>query len=195
MHTLSAPFAPISKTVAGLRTALACLGLLAFAACGAPLQLVSSEDLRGLGSTDLKSLQFSSGKKKLIFRAEADEVIKEVSKATLSTTIRFTEHRLTIPRKTPGEVARFDPISLELLLRFDPDIPALTYQDQGEGLELVTHELVIDGITYMRVLKEKRDRRGRLKPADRRFLTVKRKDKTRRERNKLKAVGVKKPKN
>ncbi|MCH7573860.1 MAG: hypothetical protein IIA59_01930 [Candidatus Marinimicrobia bacterium] len=178
-----------------MRTALVCLGLLALASCGAPLQLVNSEDLRGLGSADLKSLQFSSGKKKIIFRAEADEVIKEVSKATLSTTIKFTEHRLTIPKKTPGEVARFDPISLELLLSFDPDIPALTYQDQGEGLELVTNELVIDGITYMRVLKEKRDRRGRLKPADRRFLTVKRKDKTRRERNKLKAAGVKKPKN
>lgn len=157
--------------------------------------MVNSEDLRGLGSTDLKSLQFSSGKKKIVFRAEADEVIKEVSKATLSTTIKFTEHRLTIPKKTPGEVARFDPISLELILRFDPDLPALTYQDQGDGLELVTQELVIDGITYLRVLTEKRDRRGRLKPPDRRFLTVKRKDKTERERKKLKAGGVKKPKN
>ena len=180
---------------ARLRTALAGAFCFLLVSCGASVVLVQSEDLQGLGSDDLKSLQFYSGKQAIVFAAEIDEVIREVEKATLSTTKMLTEHRLTIPKKTPGEVFRFDPISLELLLRFDPDLPALTYQDLGNGLELVTNEVVLDGVTYERVLNSKPNRRGLLRPEDRRYLAVRKKDKTRHERNRKKAAGVKKPKN
>lgn len=183
------------RSAARLRTVLAGAFFLALVSCGASVVNVVSEDLQGLASDDLKALQFYSGKQAIVFAAEVDEVIREVDKATLSTTKMLTEHRLTIPKKTPGEVFRFDPISLELLLRFDPDLPVLTYQDLGDGLELVTNEVVLDGVTYARVLISKRNRRGMLRPEDRRYLAVRKRDKTKREKNRKKAAGVKKPKN
>ena len=182
-------------TAARIRIALTGAFCFALVSCGASVVNVQSEDLQGLASDDLKSLQFYSGKAAIVFAVELDEVIREVDKATLSTTKMLTEHRLTIPKKTPGEVFRFDPISLELQLRFDPDLPALTYQDLGDGLELITNEVILDGVTYARVLLFKPNRRGLLRPEDRRVLAVRKRDKTKHEKNRKKAAGVKKPKN
>ena len=151
---------------------------------------VSSDDLRGLSLTTVRSLQFYSGREKIIFEAMTDKTIREVNKETLSLTNLSTEHKRIIKKKTPGTVTRFDPISQEIHIKFDPDIPALIYMDQGEGLELVTFEFMSGGLTYSRVLSRPLSRRGRMAADDHRFLTVKKKDETKKKRDKKKAKGL-----
>lgn len=151
---------------------------------------VRSADVRGLSSSVVKTLQFYSGPESIVFEAQTDEVIREIKRQTLSLINLSTEYRLTIKKKTPGSVMRFDPVSTEIRVKFDADIPALLYIDNGEGLELVTFEFKVDGLTYTRVLERPIDNRGQVFRGDRRYLTVKKRNQSKKMKDKKKAKGM-----
>ncbi len=173
-----------------VRAAFWGLLILGLIRCGAPLVVITAEDLAELNSADLRKLQYFSGNEEIIFEAQSEELVQQVRRQALISTSQRTDHRLTIDKNTPGTLVRYDRISREYHIRFDPDLPTLFYQDLGQGLELMTDGIMIEGIQYARVLKVPRSNRGLLSSSDRRYLAIRMDAETKRRKDRKEASGV-----
>ena len=176
--------------VRAVRAAIWGLLILGLTRCGAPLVVITAEDLAELPTTELRKLQFYSGGEAIIFEAQSDELVQQVRRQALISTSHRTEHRLTIDKNTPGTLVRFDRISREYHIRFDLDLPTLFYQDLGQGLELMTDEIMIKSIKYKRVLEVPRTNRGLLSSGDRRYLAIRMDAETKRQKDRKEASGI-----
>ena len=176
--------------VRAVRAAIWGLLILGLTRCGAPLVVITAEDLAELPTADLRKLQFYSGGEKIIFEADSDELVQQVRRQELISTSHRTEHRLTIEKNTPGTLVRFDRISREYHIRFDLDLPTLLYQDLGQGLELMTDEIMIKSIKYKRALDVPRTNRGQLSSGDRRYLAIRMDADTKRRKDRKEASGI-----
>lgn len=174
----------------GFPAALGGIFILALASCGAPLMVITADDLAEVPAAELRKLQFYSGDEKIVFEAQSKELVQQIRRQALISTSQQTEHRLTIDKNTPGTLVRVDRISREYHIRFDPDLPPLFYQDLGQGLELMTDEIKVEGLTYARALNVPRSSRGMLSSGDRRFLAIRMDAETKRRKDRKEAAGI-----
>ncbi len=135
-------------------TALTCLlaGFL-LAGCAQELVNIGVTDVQNLSPGDLERVQFFSGPEPIVFKADTTEVTLEIVDEQMPPGILVTEHHFVIPANTAGRASHFDPISEELFILYDENLPALSYRDTGRGLALTTVWINIDGRPYWRVMR------------------------------------------
>ena len=67
--------------------------------------------------------------------------------------IVVTEHQFVIPANTAGRASHFDPLTEDLFILYDENLPALSYRDNGRGLALTTLAISIDDVSYLRIMR------------------------------------------
>lgn len=135
-------------------TALACLlaGLL-LAGCAQELVTIGLSDVRNLSTGDLERIQFFSGPIAIVFQSDTTEVTVEIFDEEMPPGIVVTEHQFIIPANTAGRASHFDPLTEDLFILYDENLPALSYRDTGRGLALTTILIDFDGTPYWRVMR------------------------------------------
>ncbi len=167
--------------------------ILFYTGCSANLVTVHEVDLRELPAESLNLLQFYSGDLPIIFTANTDSVSSVVRNDVLLKSDYHNEFILTIPPETPGILDQYITYRREWHIWFGDNLPPFVYKDYGQGLVLISEELVVDGITYTRVVDNKATGFGNTGKYTRNFLktrvTMKTKDRT--ERRKISGIKVK----
>ena len=137
-----------------LSTALACL-LAGFmlAGCAQKLVNIGLSDVQNLAPGDLERVQFFSGPVTIVFRADTMEVTVQTFDEEMPPGIVVTEHQFVIPANTAGRASHFDPLTEDLFILYDENLPALSYRDNGRGLALTTLAINIDDVSYLRIMR------------------------------------------
>lgn len=135
-------------------TTLTCLlaGIL-LAGCAQELVSIGVTDVQNLSPGDLERIQFFSGPITIVFQADTMEVTVEIFDEEMPPGIVVTEHQFIIPANTAGRASHFDPLTKDLFILYDENLPALSYRDTGRGLALTTAVINIDDVPYLRVMR------------------------------------------
>ncbi len=135
-------------------TALACL-LAGFmlAGCAQKLVNIGLSDVQNLAPGDLERVQFFSGPVPIVFQADTMGITVETFDEEMPPGIVVTEHQFVIPANTAGRASHFDPVTEDLFILYDENLPALSYRDNGRGLALTTLAINIDDVSYLRIMR------------------------------------------
>ncbi|MCH7528707.1 MAG: hypothetical protein IH972_04065 [Candidatus Marinimicrobia bacterium] len=133
---------------------LACL-LAGFmlAGCAQELVNIGLSDVQNLAPGDLERVQFFSGPVAIVFQADTMEITVETFDEEMPPGIVVTEHQFVIPANTAGRASHFDPLTEDLFILYDENLPALSYRDNGRGLALTTLAINIDDVSYLRIMR------------------------------------------
>ena len=135
-------------------TTLTCLlAVFLLAGCAQGLVNIGVTDLQDLSPGDLERLQFFSGPITIVFQADTMEVTLEIFDEQMPPGIVVTEHQFIIPANTAGRASHFDPVTKDLFILYDENLPALSYRDMGLGLALTATVINIDDVPYLRVMR------------------------------------------
>ncbi len=135
-------------------TTLACLlAVFLLAGCAQELVSIGVTDVQGLSPGDLERIQFFSGPIAIVFQSDTMEVTVEIFDEEMPPGIVVTEHQFIIPANTAGRASHFDPLTKDLFILYDENLPALSYRDTGRGLALTTTVINIDDVPYLRVMR------------------------------------------
>lgn len=167
--------------------------ILFYTGCSANLAIVHETELRELPKESLNKLQFYSGDLPIIFTANTDSASSVVRNDVLQKNDYHNEFILTIPPETPGILDQYITYRREWHIWFGENLPPLIYKEYGQGLVLISEELVVDGITYTRFVDNKATGFGNTGKYLRNFLKtrIKTKTKDRTERRKISGIKVK----